>query len=264
MKKTIKSILSIFFIIYFVVGAFLFLAQDNFLYFPTKKTKSAYKEKIFINENESVYTTVLNMGNKKAIIYFGGNAENVDNNAYDFTKIFKDYTVYLVKYRAYGKSTGKPTEQNLYSDALYIYDSIKKKYLNISIIGRSLGTGVATYLAAKRDTYKLALITPFDSIEKVAQKKFPIYPMSLLLRDKYNSIDRVSHIKAQTFILTAQNDQIIKKEHTENLVKKFLPSQVTIKVIEGENHNSISTNKLYYTLLKNYFNSVDKISFVFY
>ena len=259
MKKIIKSILSISFSVYLIIGVFLYIGQNNFLYFPTKKTANAYKEKIFTNENESISVTVLNLGEEKAIIYFGGNAENVDNNANSFSEIFKDYTVYLVNYRGYGKSTGKPTEQGLYSDALHIYDSISNKYLKISTIGRSLGTGIATYLASKREIDKLALITPFDSVQSVAQERFPIYPMSLLLKDKYKSIDRVNKIKAQTLILMAQNDQIIKKKHTENLVNKFPPLQITVKVIKNENHNSISNNELYYTFLKKYFKNTNKI-----
>ncbi len=253
MKKIIKSILSISFSVYFIVGAFLYVEQKNFLYFPTQKTKNGYKEEIFINENESIYVTVLNTGEENAIIYFGGNAENVDNNAFNFKETFKEHTVYLVKYRGYGKSAGRPGEQNFYSDALNVYDSIKNRHLKISILGRSLGTGVATYLATKREIRKLALITPFDSVQSVAQKRFPIYPMSLLLRDKYKSIDRVNQIKAQTLIIMAQNDQVIKKAHTENLVNKFPASQISVKVIKNENHNSISNNKSYYTLLKKYF-----------
>ena len=259
MKKVIKSILLIFVSIYLIIGIFLFIMQEKFLYFPTQKTEYTYKEEVFANDKETISTTVLNVGQDKAIIYFGGNAENVDNNIVSFSEIFKDYTVYLVKYRGYGKSTGQPTEKGLYSDALHIYDSIKSKYLNISIIGRSLGTGIATYLAAKRTTHKLALVTPFDSIESIVQKLFPIYPMSLLLKNKYKSIDRVNKIKSQTLILMAENDQVINKEHTENLANKFPVSQLTVEVIKNENHNSISSNKLYNILLKKYFKNTNKM-----
>jgi len=248
-----KSLLSSFVIAYLSFGLFLFIAQDNFLYFPTPKTNNNYKQKIFINEDESIYTTVLNSGNKKAIIYFGGNAEDVDNNANIFTKIFKNHTVYLVKYRGYGNSTGKPREQNLYSDALYIYDSIKFKYKDISIIGRSLGSGIATLLASKREINKLTLITPFDSIKNIAQKQIPFYPISLLLRDKYDSISRVHLIKAPTLILTAQNDKIIDKSYSDNLANKFLPSQLTMKIINNEDHNSILYNTKYFNLIKEFF-----------
>ena len=258
MGKILISVLLISFGVYFFIGLFLYIKQNDFLYFPTQHIDTTYEEKVFTNEGVSISTTVLNFGQKRAILYFGGNGENVDYQANNFKEIFKDCTVYLVKYRGYGKSTGEPSEKGLYSDALNIYDSIKNQYLNISIIGRSLGTGIATYLASKRDIYKLALITPFDSIESVAQKRFPIYPMSIVLRDKYKSIDRVNNIKSQTLILMAQNDQIIKSEHTKNLANIFPVSQITLKVIKNENHNSISSNKLYYILLKKYFKNTNK------
>lgn len=252
MKKTIKLSLTTPLIAYLLVGIFLFIAQDNLIYFPTPKSKSVYKEKIFTNENESIYITVLNGGNKKAIIYFGGNAENVDYNADIFSDIFKNHTIYLVKYRGYGNSTGKPSEKNFYSDSLFIYDAIKRQHSDISIIGRSIGSGIATFLASKREILKLVLITPFDSVLSVAQEKIPLYPMSLILRDKYNSIARVDSIDAQTLVLTAENDKIIGKKHSDNLVNKFPTSQVTIKVIKNENHNSISSNKNYYLYLKEF------------
>ena len=139
-------------------------------------------------------------------------------------------------------------------DALSIYDEIQDDYQDISIIGRSLGTGVASYLASKRDVLKLALITPFDSIQNVAQARYPMYPMSLLLKDKYNSLKRVPKIKAQTLILIAQNDEVIKRKHSLNLAKKFLSSNLTLKIIKNTNHNSISNNSSYYTYLINHFN----------
>ncbi len=253
MKKIIKPIVLILLSIYLVLGAVLFIKQSSFLYFPTKPTNSLHNKEVFKNGNESVYTTVLNPGHDKAIIYFGGNAEDVDYNANDFSKIFKSYTVYLVKYRGYGKSTGQPSEQNLYSDALYVYDKLKEKYSDISVIGRSLGSGVATYLAANRSISKLALITPFDSIESIAQEIFPIYPMSFILRDKYKSINRVSQIKAHTLILIAENDQVVKRSHSERLVSKFPAAQVAVKIIENTGHNSIANNRTFYEALRGYF-----------
>lgn len=238
---------------YILIGIFLFFKQESFLYFPTQNTNTIiYTEKIFTNEDESIHVTILNEGEDKAIIYFGGNAENVNNNASKFSYIFHDYTVYLVSYRGYNNSTGTPSEKNLYSDALYVFDSIKKQYENIFVIGRSLGSGVATFLASKRDINKLVLITPFDSIINVAQEKIPFYPISIILKDKYDSLSRVDFIKAKTLILSAQNDRVIDSHHTQNLINKFPKSQLTSKTIENENHNSISNNKEYYDSLKEF------------
>ena len=90
-------------------------------------------------------------------------------------------------YRGYGFSTGVSTEATLYRDALKLYDSVKSKHTRISLGGRSLGTAVATYVAAYREVSKLALITPFDSIVNVAQGKYPVYPVHLLLHDTFDS-----------------------------------------------------------------------------
>jgi len=247
----IKIFISIL-VIYFAVGLLIFIKQRDFIYFSVGSIKHNFDEEIFINGNVSINVTVLNKGNKKALFYFGGNAENVDYSAFDFSTLFPDFTIFLVKYRGYAGSTGKPEEQGIYSDALTIYDKIKSEFTTISIMGRSLGSGVATYLAAKRKIEKLVLITPFDSIQNVAQEKFPIYPMSILLKDKYNSLGRVNLITAKTLIVAAENDRIIGRNHTDRLVTEFPPSQLTFEVIEGKGHNTISESKKYYGLLKEF------------
>lgn len=255
MKRIFVRMLSLILSVYIGIGVLLFIKQRDFLYFPVGSVKPVSGEEIFINGNESIKVTVLNKGNRNAIIYFGGNAEVVDGNAQFFPTQFPEHTVFLVKYRGYGGSTGTPTEEGIYSDALYIFDKIKPRFGTISLIGRSLGSGVATLVASKRDIHKLVLITPFDSIQNIAQEKFPIYPMSLLLKDKYNSVDRVSSIKAKTFVIVAENDEIIGMKHTEKLVKKFPSSQITLAVIKGKGHNTISNNEEYYNLLKGFINN---------
>ncbi|MFV1984045.1 MAG: alpha/beta hydrolase [Thiohalomonadales bacterium] len=247
----IKIIISIL-VIYLAVGLLIFIKQRDLIYFPVASIKHNFAEEIFINGDVSINVTVLNKGNKKALIYFGGNAEIVDYSALEFSTLFTGYTIFLVKYRGYGSSTGQPEEKGIYSDALIIYDNIKSDFISVSIIGRSLGSGVATFLASKRKIKKLVLVTPFDSIQNVAQEKFPIYPMSILLKDKYNSLARVNSITAETLIIAAENDHIIGRNHTDRLVTGFPSSQLTFEVIQGKGHNTISDSKKYYRLLSDF------------
>jgi esterase/lipase len=226
--------------------------QDAILYHPKPKGLNNFKEKVFNNEGESIHATLINEGHEKAIIYFGGNAEDVDYNYLQFAMTFKKHTVYLVQYRGYLNSTGKPTEKNLYSDALYIYDQIKNDYEDISLIGRSIGSAIAAYLASKREIEKLVLVTPFDSIENVAQQKFKIFPISLILRDKYDTLSSVKDIDAKTLIIYAQNDKTIDYERTDKLIKKFPKSKVNVKILNNETHNSIFGNMNYYLYMKNF------------
>lgn len=253
MVAILKILLLVSVLSYGGIGCLLFIKQREFMYFPTPEVAHAYEEEIFSNENESIKVVVLNKENKNAILYFGGNGEAVERNAEEFMETFPCHAIYLIKYRGYGGSSGSPNEQGLYSDALHIYDLLETEHENISVIGRSLGSGVATLLASKRDIDKMALVTPFDSIENIAQKRYPLYPVFLLLQDKYDSIGRVDSIKAKTLVLIAENDEIIDKKYSSRLADKFHPSSVVVKTINDVGHNSISSNQMYYDMLEKFF-----------
>jgi len=222
------------------------------MYFPTAKVSHEFEIEKFSIGEENIDVVVLNKGKQNAIIYFGGNGELVANNAQNFISTFQKYTVYLVNYRGYGGSSGIPTEQAIYSDAKYIYDKIRIKHKKISVIGRSLGTGVATFLASTREVNKMVLITPYDSILNMAQDKYPMYPISLLLKDKFNSSSRIKDIKSMTLIILAKHDSVIPLKYSSELINEFPPSQVTVKVIKDTGHNSISQKKEYYYILRDF------------
>ena len=251
-KIKIKRIVFSLLFIYLFVGVFLYLFQRSFIYFPVGSIKGHLHVEIFENQGNKTIASVLNRGNNKAIIYFGGNAEDVDFNAEAFAKIFPEYTVYLVKYRGYGGSAGEPTEEVLYSDAIHIYNEIKKNYKKISVIGRSLGSGVATYVASRKEVSKLVLITPFDSIQSIAQSKYPIYPMQIMLKDKYDSVSRVDRITAETLVLAAENDVVVERSNTDKLMKAF-PKKVGFYIVSGSGHNDITAYPEFYSKLVDFF-----------
>ena len=249
--KIIKRII-LYSLIYLIPGLLLFINQRSFLYFPTEKTNHQYDKITFDNDGETIEVIVLNKGHKKALIYFGGNGESVVYNAPDYLRTFPDHTVYLFNYRGYGGSSGSPSEKGIFSDALSFYDRIEKQYSGISVIGRSLGSGVATWLAAERSIEKLVLVTPFDSIRNVAQKRYFMYPMSVLLKDKYDSIGRVGRIKSPTLALIAEKDTIIPYKNSTRLVQAFPQDQIAVKIVSGADHNTISWEKDYYDYLKRF------------
>ena len=237
---------------YVALGIILYVKQKDMLYFPTPDLKIDYDGLVLKDAEVSVYVHVLNPGHKNAILYFGGNAESMAQSADYIAQQFPEFTCYLMDYRGYGSSTGEPSEESIYKDALALYDTVKPKHGRISIGGRSLGSGIATYVAARREVAKLALITPYDSIEAVAQDRYPIYPMSLLLKDNYNSIANVKKIKAKTFIVMAENDKVIPKKHTLKLIEAFKKEQLTTAVIKNRGHNDISDDERYYKIMQDF------------
>ncbi len=239
--------------IYVAVGVLLYVFQRNLLYFPAAKMEYDFKRMSLKDGNETLNTIVLNEGKENAIVYFGGNGESVVYNAESFSKTFPNFTLYLVDYRGYGWSSGEPTEANLFNDALLVYDEVKAKHKEVNVMGRSLGSGVASYLSSKRAVHKLVLITPFDSIKNVAQKMYAIYPMGLMLKDQYNSVEYLKSRKTKSIlVLMAKNDSLVPNEHSLALAKSLPQDEVRVELIQNVGHNSISNVQSYYELLGNF------------
>ena len=250
--KIIQKMLYIL-LIYVLIGSILFFYQRKLIYFPTPIIPHVYENIQLTHNNIELNVIVLNKGKKEAIIYFGGNAEAVVYNAPHFLDIFPDYTVYLINYRGYGGSTGQPNEKGFFSDALFLFDKVLIEHSKISVVGRSLGSGVATFLASKRSVKKLVLITPFDSVTSLAQRKFIIFPVFLMLLDKYDSIIRVKDIKAEVNVIIADNDEVISKAHSQRLIDEFDLHQISVNIISDSGHNDISEKEKYYKILKDFF-----------
>ncbi|WDE01751.1 alpha/beta fold hydrolase [Thalassomonas actiniarum] len=228
------------------------MMQRSLIYFPSSTVDHGYPELEFASQGQVIKTILVNGGQKKALLYFGGNAETVAFNAVDFTRALPDHSIYLVNYRGYGGSSGSPNEQGLYSDALAIYDRLSGQHSSIGVIGRSLGSGIASYLAAKRDISHLVLVTPFGSIEAVAQAQFPIYPMKYLLKDKYNSAARSKDIKAKVLLVIAEHDRVIAQVHSDKLVTAYTPLKPQVELIKNADHNDISQYPKYYQVIQTF------------
>lgn len=246
MQTAILSLLSISALAYLGFGVLLYSAQRSILYYPTPETVAFATDSMYVeNDGESLKVLRLNPGHERAIIYFGGNAEQVAASAPAFAAIFADATVYLVNYRGYGGSSGSPSEQAFYSDALAIHDYLAPLHRHFAVIGRSLGAGVATYLASARDVDRLVLVTPFDSIENVATYHYPMYPVALLLKDKFRAIDYAAAVRASILVLSAEHDQVVPRQCTESLIETFGHGKVKAITLSGTDHISIGSSAAY-------------------
>jgi pimeloyl-ACP methyl ester carboxylesterase len=247
LERIIISAVTITGLVYLLFGVYLYANQSRLLYYPGHSPgRDDLNTEIFQIDNERIRVHTLNPGLPSAVLYFGGNGESVGYSAEEYARALPGRTVYLVNYRGYGGSTGQPEEQALYRDAAYIYDQLSPRHVAISVIGRSLGSGVATWLAVERPVERLVLITPFDSISKVAESVFPLYPVSFLLTEKYASAERAHRINARTLMLVAGDDQIVRRERTRKLENAFDKNLVETVVFPTANHNSISLHPVFY------------------
>ncbi|HLU07211.1 MAG TPA: alpha/beta fold hydrolase [Woeseiaceae bacterium] len=254
MKSMLFSLFAVGAFVYVCFCLYLYLFQRSFIYFPTAVAEGVTAEEVWIdNEQERIRVWRLHTPGSDAIIYFGGNAEDVSYNVREFRDWFPQHAVYLVNYRGYGGSSGSPDEAAFHSDAQAVYDFVAGKHAAVSLIGRSLGAAVAVHLATRRDVDRLALVTPFDSLRSLASEFYPIFPTSLLLRDTYDAIGLAGRVSAPALVLVAEHDEIIPRQSSERLANALGGPHV-IRFIECTGHNTIGASPDYGRALREFMN----------
>lgn len=235
---------------YLGLCASLYVFQDSFLYFPKDRALKGEQNTYLLPSDvgNTVVTTAIR-GEEKAVIYFGGNGEDVSLSLNKFKESFPGHSIYLMHYRGYGGSNGSPNEIGIYDDAVNLYEHVKIGHSKIALMGRSLGSGIATRLASEKEVSQLILITPYSSIEDLAAERFWGVPVSLLLKDKYLSWRYAEAVTATTTIFVAGRDQVIPITNTKKLIENFKQGLVKVYEFRNADHNSISESKKYYALL---------------
>ena len=237
--------------IYLAVCAAMFAFQRSLLYFPQPRMVTAAASTMVLEVPGShLIVTVRPHAGAKAIIYLGGNGEDVSGSLESFAKAFPEYALYLLHYRGYGGSSGSPSEVANHSDALALFRKVQSQHPNIAVIGRSLGSGIAVRLASEAPISRLLLVTPYNSIEEIAAAQYPYLPVRWLLLDRYESWKYASGVKIPTNIIAAQNDEVIPRASTEKLLAQFPAGIASMTVIDGVGHNDIDTARAYLMTLQ--------------
>jgi len=150
---------------------------------------------------------------KPTLLYFTGNSGNVASRANKIRKVGADgYGVFMLNYRRYGGSEGRPSETRISADAVSAYDYLRGLGVaphDIVAYGESLGTAVASRLALQRHVEGLVLEAPFTSVVDVGRLLWPHFPLSLIMADQYRTIDRIGRVEAPLFIIHGGRDAII-------------------------------------------------------
>lgn len=235
-------------LVYLLICALLFLFQRSFIYFPTSHGVETPMFRLQRGDADVVVSTN-STKSSRAILYFGGNAEDVSQTIAPLSQVFPDATLYAMHYRSYGGSTGTPSEQALVADATELFKQVSKEHSDIIIIGRSLGSGIAIQVAASKPIERLVLITPYNSIAELAAEQFKLFPVQLILQDKYESWRYAGQISAPTTIIIAGNDQVIPNESSRKLAHAFAADIANVVLIPQANHNNVSDFPAYYSAL---------------
>jgi len=231
--------------------AALFVFQRSFLYFPQPRSLALGATTLTLDvPGASLAVTTRLAEGGRALLYFGGNAEDVSLGLPLLSAAFPGHALYLMHYRGFGGSSGKPSEAALFADALALFDTVHAQHESITVLGRSLGSGVAVYLASVRPVARLVLVTPFDSVQELAARHFRYFPVRWFLKDKFESWRYAKAVAAPTVVIAAEHDEVIPRASTETLFARFPSGTASLEVVAGANHNSISESPEYVRLLQ--------------
>nr|MBF0223419.1 alpha/beta hydrolase [Desulfobulbaceae bacterium] len=269
MLQSTLTALKIIAIAYVLCATFLYFAQDALLFFPqplpASRNIGLQPYELSINRNGITLKGWLQKEQisqtKPLIIYYGGNAEEVSSLAAESHLYSGAGGTLFMNYRGYGASQGKPSQKALFDDALFILDTIAAREKipmdNIVLLGRSLGSAIAVHVADKRAVRAVILVTAFDSILNVAQKRYPIFPIRLLLKHPFNSEILAPNINKPLLSIVADNDEIIPKQHALNLANKW-QGPVTNVTIKNAKHNDIDNFPEYWQTINIFIAKVSK------
>jgi pimeloyl-ACP methyl ester carboxylesterase len=244
--KSVISFAAFLALVYVGLCVALFVFQRSFIYYPQPRARGESSPTMALSvPGAELLISVRPHDGPDAIVYFGGNGEDVTFNLPAFSSEFPNHALYLMNYRGYGGSSGSPGEADIQQDALALFDRVHAQHANVVVMGRSLGSGVAIRLASQRPATRLVLITPYSSIAELGARQFPFFPVKWLLRDKFESWRYAPQIRVPTLLVAAEHDQIIPRTSTEDLYTRFAPGVASLRVIPGVGHNTISQHPLY-------------------
>jgi uncharacterized protein len=237
--------------IYASAGIALYYLQEKFLFHPDPlpkdfefKFKLPFREaNIPMNARDTVNMIQFYPANVVArgvVLYFHGNRGNViryEKYANNFLK--NGYEVWVPDFPTYGKTTGKLSEENMYLQAKEVYNLAHSKFSADSIIvyGKSLGTGVAAYVAAKKKCRMLILETPYYSIPDLFSSYAPIYPTGRMSHFKFPVGDYLKDVNAPVFIFHGTADETIPYRGAAKLKKVLKPGDEFITIEKGKHNN---------------------------
>lgn len=242
-KRTLKRIVIYGIASYVAICALLFAIQDRLVYFPTTSNTPL---RVVVEEYElspsdpidvSLHGYIVNSDTEgPVVVFFTGNAG--DARSYVNVLAQLESTVVLTNYRGYGKSSGKPSEKTILSDAKAIIEWTKSHYPQrpIFLMGFSLGSGVAL-LSSDGSVDGLILVSPFRSLVHVANRTvMRIFPLRLLMRNRFDSQPMLDSLPESVLVLYSTVDTLIPTKETVSLLKHV--PQATV-LTDDVHHNRL-------------------------
>ncbi|MDG1332557.1 MAG: alpha/beta fold hydrolase [Crocinitomicaceae bacterium] len=249
--------------IYVLACILVYFFQEKLLFHPEAVPKTEvysydqeFTEKFYKVSNGVELNTLLFKSDsvqkkRKLVFYIHGNAGNL-STAGGLAPVYTDqgYDCFLYDYRGYGKSDGSiDSEESLFADAQILYDKMALEYdqEDIILVGYSMGTGIAAWLASKNAPSKLILQAPYRSVTDIMKSKYPMLP-TFLLRYPLETNERLKETKCPIYIFHGDKDRSIPYSSSEKLKKEI--KRINLTRLGGLGHNGFMSHPIYRSKMK--------------
>jgi fermentation-respiration switch protein FrsA (DUF1100 family) len=237
--------------IFVLIGILARLLHRYFLYIPDRTRVAPHEaglsgvEEIMFKAADGTKLIAWYLpakGTKPTLLYFTGNSGNVANRAGKIRTIAASgYGVFMLNYRRYGGSEGRPSEARNAADAISAYDCLRGQGVapsDIIAYGESLGTAVATRLSLQREVQALVLEAPFTSAVDVGKLLWKGFPLGIIMVDQYRTIERIGQVTVPLFIVHGGRDSIIPLDQARR-VYHAANEPKSLAVVPQAGHNDL-------------------------
>lgn len=253
-KRKLFRWIKVIVLLYSIIGITMFYLQDYILFkpepfekdhqfhfnMPFREVNIPFNEKDTMNMVQFFPADSIRKG---VVLYFHGNRQNIERYAKFVSAFTKNgYEVWMEDYPGYGKSTGSRTEQKILYQALQVYQMALAKYGKDSIVlyGKSLGSGIAAYVASQTFCKRLILETPYYSIPDVFAAYAFIYPTQRMITYKIPTYEYLQDVNYPITIFHGTNDWVIPYRCASKLKTVLKPTDEFITLENGTHHNLAS------------------------
>lgn len=267
MTVTLVWVISLALAGYLAVGAYLVVMEGRLVFHPERVLTATPAQRGMIFEDVHLKADdgerlhgwfVPQSSAELTVLFFHGNAGNLTHCLDTFAILHRmGANVFAIDYRGYGQSSGSPSEAGTYLDAKaawqYLTSERRIDPAKIVIFGRSLGGGVATWLATQIRPAGIVLESTFSSMPDVAQRLYPYVPVRWLARNRYDNLARINDIRVPILFIHSSEDELIPLTHSERLHEHYRGPKA-LQVIKGSHADGyIMSGELYISALSQFF-----------
>lgn len=195
------------------------------------------------------------LGKQETVFYFGGIREEI-SWALEHAHRFGKRVFVCMNYRGYGLSGGTPEQEKILKDCANAVEMLIEQGQvdkgSVHLIGRSLGSGVASYLSSRVGAKKICLVTPYDSVMSVAKKKYWFIPVGWLFRHPFDAMPWARENDSAMLMLLSERDETVPHEHSQRLFSAWRGKKDQ-KTLGGTDHSDIVLHKDFFSTIAEFF-----------